>query len=138
MVRNVANLVPPYQPDTRLHGTSSAIEFAVRDLEVSQIIILGHSHCGGIDALCSHLKGEVLEREFIERWVSIVEQAVLPHLEAPPQYAEQAAILASIENLKTFPWIGEKVKSGNLTLHGWWFDLSIGDLSVVYPAGVSG
>ena len=57
IVRNVANLVPPYEPDARLHGTSSAIEFAVRDLEVSHIITLGHSNCGGIHALCRHLQG---------------------------------------------------------------------------------
>ena len=131
VVRNVANLVPPYQPDARLHGTSSAIEFAVRDLKVSQIIVLGHSNCGGIHALCRHLKGEVLEREFIERWVSIVADAVSPHLDNPPKDAEQAAVLASVENLKTFPWIDEQVKLGDLTLHGWWFDLTAGELSIV-------
>lgn len=131
VVRNVANLVPPYQPDTRLHGTSSAIEFAVRDLKVSQIIVLGHSNCGGIHALCRHLKGEVLEREFIERWVSIAADAVSPHVDNPPQDAEQAAILASVENLKTFPWIDKQIKSGELTLHGWWFDITFGELSIV-------
>ena len=131
VVRNVANLVPPYQPDTRLHGTSSAIEFAVRDLKVSQIIILGHSNCGGIHALCRHLQGEVSEREFIERWVSIAADAVSPHVEDPPQYAEQAAILASLENLKTFPWIRERLELGDLSLHGWWFDLTAGELSIV-------
>ena len=131
VVRNVANLVPPYQPDTRLHGTSSAIEFAVRDLKVSQIIVLGHSNCGGIHALCRHLKGEVLDREFIERWVSIAADAVSPHVDNLPQDAEQAAIIASVENLKTFPWIDEQIKSGDLTLHGWWFDLALGELSIV-------
>lgn len=131
VVRNVANLVPPYEPDNRLHGTSSAIEFAVRDLKVSQIIILGHSNCGGIHALCNHIKGEVSEREFIERWVSIAADAVEPHVEHSRHYAEQAAIRASVQNLKTFPWIEERVLSGDLTLHGWWFDLAAGELSVI-------
>jgi carbonic anhydrase len=136
VVRNVANLVPPYEPDNRLHGTSSAIEFAVRDLKVSQIIILGHSNCGGIDALCNHIKGEVSKREFIARWVSIAADAVEPYIDQPPHYAEQAAIRASVQNLKTFPWIEERVSSGDLTIHGWWFDLGAGELSDVFEGCV--
>ena len=131
VVRNVANLVPPYESDDRSYGTSSAIEFAVRDLGVSQIVVLGHSRCGGIHALCNHLSGEVSEREFIVRWVSIASDAVAPHVDQPRQHAEQAAIRASVENLKTFPWIRERVASGDLTLHGWWFDLAAGTLSVI-------
>jgi carbonic anhydrase len=131
VVRNVANLVPPYEPDNRLHGTSSAIEFAVRDLKVSQIIILGHSNCGGIHALCNHIRGEVSEREFIARWVSIAAEAVEPYVDQSSHYAEQAAIRASVQNLKTFPWIEERVLAGDLTIHGWWFDLGAGELSDV-------
>ena len=131
IVRNVANLVPPYEPDARLHGTSSAIEFAVRDLEVLHIIILGHSNCGGIHALCRHLQGERLERDFIERWVSIAADAVKPYVRDEPSCSEQAAIRASVENLKTFPWITERVESGRLSLHGWWFDLDVGELTVI-------
>ena len=136
VVRNVANLVPPYEPDNRLHGTSSAIEFAVRDLKVSQIIILGHSNCGGIHALCNHIRGEVSEREFIARWVSIAADAVEPYVDQSSHYAEQAAIRASVQNLKTFPWIEERVLSGDLTIHGWWFDLGAGELSDVFEGRV--
>ena len=74
VVRNVANLVPPYEPDSHYHGTSAAIEFAVRDLGVKHIIVLGHSHCGGVRCLCEgHEKAG--DREFIDGWMSIVEQA---------------------------------------------------------------
>jgi len=137
IIRNVANLVPPYEPDARLHGTSSAIEFAVRDLEVSHIVILGHSNCGGINALCRHLQGERLGRDFIERWVSIAADAVRPHVRDEPYCSEQAAIRGSVENLKTFPWIAERIESGRLSLHGWWFDLGVGELMVVSEVDTS-
>ena len=98
---------------------------------MSHIIILGHSNCGGIHALCRHLQGERLERDFIERWVSIAADAVKPYVRDEPSCSEQAAIRASVENLKTFPWITERVESGRLSLHGWWFDLDVGELTVI-------
>ena len=136
VVRNVANLVPPYEPDKCFHGTSSALEFAVRDLKVSQIIVLGHSNCGGIHALCNHIRGEVSERDFISSWVSIAADAVEPYVQQSSHYAEQAAIRASVQNLKTFPWIEERVLSGDLTIHGWWFDLGAGELSDVFEGRI--
>ena len=130
IVRNVANLVPPYQPDSHYHGTSAALEFAVRDLKVRHVLVLGHSGCGGIQALLN--PAAVLEnREFIAQWVSIADQirkdarVVDP---ANPKSAEQAAIRVSLSNLMSFPWIAERVKSGDLSLHGWWFDLDEGAL----------
>ena len=130
IVRNVANLVPPYQPDSHYHGTSAALEFAVRDLGVRHVLVLGHSGCGGIQALLN--PAAVLEnREFIAQWVSIADQIrkdaglVDP---ANPRAAEQAAIRVSLANLMSFPWIDERVKSGKLSLHGWWFDLEEGAL----------
>ena len=129
IVRNVANLVPPYEPDSRYHGTSAAIEFAVRDLKVSHIIVLGHSHCGGIQCLCDgHVGGE--SREFIQDWVSIVDEAKDENLEGAEQYrhVEREAVRISLDNLMSFPWLVDRVKAGNLELHGWMFDLSAGDL----------
>ena len=127
IVRNVANLVPPYEPDGQYHGTSAALEFAVRDLKVEHIIILGHSHCGGIQCLCDgHENGG--DREFIDRWVSIVGQARDDSLEGEAQYrhVERQAVKVSLGNLLTFPWVKSRVEDGSLKLHGWWFDLEAG------------
>ncbi|MEO5337405.1 MAG: carbonic anhydrase [Magnetospirillum sp. WYHS-4] len=130
VVRNVANLVPPYQPDGHYHGTSAAVEFAVRDLGVRHVIVLGHSHCGGIAALHRTVTGAEPEREFIAPWVSIVSGA----LESAHGAAcglnrlEQAAICVSLSNLRTFPWVTEALAGGTLALHGWWFDMGRGEL----------
>jgi len=129
IVRNVANLVPPYEPDATYHGTSAAIEFAVRDLNVSNIIVLGHSHCGGIRCLCEgHEDGET--REFIDGWMSIVRQACdETHTgETRLRHVERAAVQVSLRNLLTFPWVKQRVEDGRLKLHGWWFDLEVGEL----------
>ena len=129
IVRNVANLVPPYEPDSNYHGTSAAIEFAVRDLCVKHIIILGHSHCGGIRCLCEgHEDGQT--REFIDGWMSIVEEAREEGLvgEAQHRQVERAAVKISLDNLMSFPWVKSRVDAGQLSLHGWWFDLARGEL----------
>ncbi len=129
IVRNVANLVPPYAPDSNYHGTSAAIEFAVRDLKVSHIIILGHSHCGGIRSLCEG-HGEAEQREFISSWMSIVEHARDDTLEGKVQerHLEREAVKVSLKNLRSFPWIKTRVDDGTLKLHGWLFDLEAGEL----------
>jgi len=135
-VRNVANLVPPYDESDGLHGVSAALEFAVCHLEVEHVIVLGHSQCGGINALmtdsCSCTGGS-----FISSWMSIAAPArekvlaELPGKDAKLQQraAEQAAILLSLENLHSFPWIDQRVTDGILSLHGWYFDLNAGELS---------
>lgn len=135
VVRNVANLVPPYQPDGHYHGTSAALEFAVRDLGVEHVIVLGHSQCGGIGALQKSVAGEGADREFIAPWVSIVSSAldaIIPteghHPGCGLRSLEQAAICVSVGNLRSFPWIAEALAAGRLTLHGWWFDLDKGEL----------
>ena len=135
MVRNVANLVPPYVADGGQHGVSAALEFAVTILEVEHIIVLGHSQCGGINAL---MNGNCEDRggTFISRWMSIAAPArdrIQTELAgkdlAYQQYAaEQAAILLSIENLHSFPFIDERITQGTLSLHGWYFDLREGEL----------
>ncbi|NQV57784.1 MAG: carbonic anhydrase [Rhodospirillales bacterium] len=129
IVRNVANLVPPYEPDNRRHGTSAAIEFAVRDLKVEHIIVLGHSHCGGIQFLCEgHKDGE--DREFIDGWMSIAEQPHDNNLqgEALHRHVEREAVKISLNNLMSFPWVKKQVGDRRLKLHGWLFDLEAGEL----------
>ncbi len=137
VVRNVANLVPPYVADGTARGTSAAIEFAVRDLGVRHVIVLGHSRCGGIQALIDHSGGKPLGRDFIAPWVSMVAH-VCAHVPRGPEFTanperrtrqvEQRAILASLKNLREFPWIEERVKARTLDLRGWWFDLEHGEL----------
>lgn len=128
VVRNVANLVPNYRTDHNC-ATSACIEFAVRDLGVKHIVVLGHSECGGIKRLCEH-KGIGPERDFIDGWVSIAETAGATDLEGLEKFrhVERAAITVSLENLVTFPWLKRRVKEGNLELHGWFFDLETGNL----------
>ena len=136
VVRNVANLVPPYEPDDGYHGVSAAIEFAVQDLKVKDIVILGHAFCGGIAALCKECKNEKekieesseTKKEFINSWISISKNVILDldlnNWPGPSQHiAEKASITNSLNNLMSFPWIYELVSRNKLTLHGWWFDM---------------
>ncbi len=145
VVRNVANLVPAYAPDDGLHGTGAALEYAVRDLKVDHIVVLGHAHCGGIKAMLSTAGGDRPPREFVTPWVEMAlaaSQLYLPdetgsgetrtipldRLKQVPFLAERASILGSLDNLMTYPWVRERVEAGTLQLHGWWFDLDSGDL----------
>ncbi len=134
VVRNVANLVPPAENQGHYHGTSAALEFGVRNLGVQHIIVLGHAQCGGIHAL---LEGSVNKEEsFIAEWMGIAEaareQVEKEHAGASSEVrhraCEQQAILVSLNNLKTFSWICERVELGNLALHGWYFDIERGEL----------
>lgn len=133
--RNIANLVPPYHKSNDYHGVSSAIEYAVRHLEVSDIIILGHSHCGGIKALLDSAQGKNAG-EFISKWISIADSArdkVLDEMADLPsdkqaRACEKESILVSLKNLTSYPWINERVAKGQLSLHGWYYNLSTGQL----------
>ncbi len=136
VVRNVANLVPPYRNGAEMPGIRADIEFAVKGLNVEQIIILGHSGCGGIRAL---MDGEGITEhnyEFIGPWVSIARAArerALSELAGAPgsvqvKACEQWAISLSLDNLRSFPWIRERVEAGKLALHGWYFDIDAGEL----------
>ncbi len=135
IVRNVANLVPPYEPDSHYHGTSAAIEFAVRVLNVEHIVVLGHSHCGGIRCLCEG-REDAEDWEFVDGWMFIVEQARDDCLEgeAHLRHVEREAVKLSLANLLTFPWVNRRVENGRLKLHGWWFDLEAGEL-LAHEAG---
>jgi carbonic anhydrase len=135
VVRNVANLVPPYESGGGLHGVSTALEFGVCALAVKHLIVLGHSQCGGVQALMHGIPPSV-KGEFIVNWVNIAARAkerVLAELpnaspEAQLCACEEASVLVSLENLLTFPWIKERVERGDLILHGWYFNIKTGDL----------
>lgn len=134
-LRNVANLVPPYEPGGGLHGASAAIEFGVVGLGVRHIVVLGHGQCGGIKAALEGGDLGTPGRSFIDDWMGIVSEArdaVLEHQHDDPQLAlEQEAIKVSLSNLRTFPFIAESETSGSLRLHGAWFAISSGALHVL-------
>ena len=137
-VRNVANLVPPYEPDAAYHGTSAALEFAVRVLEVPHVVVLGHGQCGGIQAL---LRGAPdTARDFVVPWMGIAAPARATALrcdtpEAQQRCLEHEGVKLSLANLMTFPWIAERVGAGSLHLHGAWFAIYTGVLQVLQADG---
>ncbi len=136
VVRNVANLVPPYAPDSAYHGTSAALEFGVRVLDVRHLVVLGHALCGGIRALLNGVPPEA--GDFVAAWIHIAEPARLRALACddgtdPQLCCEQEAVRLSLHNLMTFPWIRDRVTAGTLTLHGGHFDIRSGVLSLLGP-----
>ena len=130
VIRNVANLAPPYGPDDQPHGISAAIEFAVRSLRVSEIVILGHAMCGGIRALIEGAPTEV--SDFVGQWVRIAEPARRRAMRTPPEqrqdFCEHESVRLSLDNLMTFPWIEAAVAAGELKLYGCFFDIRSGVL----------
>ncbi len=146
VIRNVANLVPPCEHSDHFHGTSSALEFAVTQLEVESIIVLGHTHCGGIKALMDNPPTAASSDSFIATWMSqlkAVRENVLaeakagklPSDEQRYRACEQAGIAHSIANLMSFPWIASRVKAGKLKLHGWHYDLDNAELFAQEASG---
>ena len=176
-MRNVANLVPPYNPDHEHHGTSAAIEYAVTSLRVAHIVVLGHAHCGGVEACHDMCAGDAPELEeqtsFVGRWMDILRPAYekirglesdrtgrLTQMEEEassfvgrwmdilrPTYEkcaaslpterqarlrafEKSAVLASLDNLSSFPFVSAAVDRGALTLHGAWIDIADGRLHI--------
>lgn len=140
IVRNVANVVPPYEPGLGYHGTSAALEFAIKGLEVSDIIVMGHAQCGGIKELMRMADGKEPIGEFIGPWMSIAEPAVQLAQEDNDGSmdravrTEQAVVRLSLQNLATFPWIAERIVNGSLALHGFYFDISNGFVQWLNPA----
>lgn len=127
VIRNVASLVPPCESEGRYHGTSAALEFAVTELGVAHIVVLGHAQCGGIRTLVDHHRQGGAPVGFIERWVSMAYPCLdaMGGSEAPSFKAvEQAAVRLSVDNLQGFPWIAERLANGSLSLHGWYYDLA--------------
>ncbi len=139
VVRNVANLVPTYEVGGRYHGVSSAIEFAIMNLRVKHLIIMGHSGCGGIKAALNQSAAIQTEAMFISRWMSMLDEARL-HVLTKHETASSAekhrlleleCIKTSIKNLRTFPFVKKEEDKGRLSLHGAYFDIATGTLSVL-------
>lgn len=136
VVRNVANLVPPYIQAASYAGTTSAIAFAICNLGVEHVIVMGHARCGGIRALMENKPPSCDEEQLITKWLGIAadaRQQVLNELPGKSQAiqtraCEQASILKSLENLMSYPWISRRVNDGKLALHGWYFDMENGTL----------
>lgn len=140
VLRNVANLVPPYEPDDRHHGTSAALEFAVQSLKVHSIVVMGHGRCGGIQTALNPSSEPLSPGDFIGKWMGLLAPAAEALTEnalmtpAERQTAlERISIRFQIENLRSFPCVRILEEKGKLTLYGAWFDISTGELWVMNP-----
>lgn len=143
VVNNVANIVPPYKVGKNTHhSTSAAIEYAVNNLGIEHIIVMGHSECGGVRALMSGYEGSGDgSYSFLSGWIDIITPAKERVLEQFPDTdidgqchaCEKEAILVSLDNLAGFPWVKEKIDNGTLHIHGWHFSVSDALLQVYEP-----
>ena len=137
--RNIANLVPPYAPDGEQHGTSAAVEYAVRSLRVAHLIVMGHSRCGGVAGCHAMCSGQAPELEdatsFVGRWMDILRPGYerVTGLPADEQVhaLEKMAVRVSLDNLMTFPFVASAVEAGELSLHGLWHDIRDGGLMML-------
>ena len=138
VVRNIANLVPPYEPNQGVHGVSAALEFGVIALGVEHIVIMGHAGCGGISAFARGRAtaghAPLSTGDFIGKWISLIEPvaAQIERAGVPlDEYIERLALASVVQglvNLRGFPWIAEREKKGKLHLHGAYFGISTGTL----------
>jgi carbonic anhydrase len=140
VMRNVANLVPPYAPDGEAHGVSAALEFAVQVLRVKHIVVMGHAQCGGVKALVED-SVPLSPGDFIGRWMSLIEpdsdklkKRTDESKEMFVTRLEKAVVLRSLQNLMTFPCIRILVERGSLQLHGAYFGVAKGDLYILDKA----
>jgi len=138
--RNIANLVPPYTPDSAQRSMSAALEFAVQALKVKDIVVLAHAQCGGIRAYAEEAE-PLSPGDFIGNWMSIIEpaaKAVGPRGGRPFQdyvtALEQTSAVKTLDNLMTFPYVRRRVEAGEMHLHAAYFGVATGDLSVYDPA----
>ena len=129
LVRNVGAFVPPYDGSQGHHGTAAAIEFAVLNLEISRIIVCGHSHCGAIKALYEEVPAEAHN---LQRWLDLGRDAVLPVQPCPEalRRTEQRAVVLQLERLMDYPMVRERVEEGGLALHGWHYVIEEGEVHV--------
>jgi carbonic anhydrase len=145
--RNIANLVPPYNPNGDHHGTSAALEYAVKELQVSNIIIMGHSECGGINNgyyLCKGLK-KSNKTIFIDKWLSILKPAYTEMAKNDYDLSdkeeiyilEKESIKISIKNLIQFPFIKELIEKNKLNIYGLWHDIGSGEIQSLDPSSVN-
>jgi carbonic anhydrase len=140
VVRNIANLVPVYQPDGNAHGVSAALEYAVTVLKVKHIVVLGHAQCGGIRAFVDKIE-PLTPGDFIGKWMQmfikpgeVVEQRERETMAQFVERIEKAAVFRSLENLMTFPFVRTLVERGEMSLHGAYFGVAEGSLFVLDPA----
>lgn len=139
VVRNVAALVPPFETTGNFHGVSAALEFGVLNVRVKHLLVMGHSGCGGIKAALDQKAALETESRFISNWMSMLSDAKLrvlaanqgPNRSALQPQLERAGIRASINNLRTFPFIKQLEDSGELTLHGAHFNIPTGELTIL-------
>lgn len=139
--RNIANLVPPYNPDGDHHGTSAAVEYAVTSLKVAHLIVLGHSQCGGVHgchAMCTGHAPELEEKtSFVGAWLNLLRPAYEEVKELPEETQiealEKQGVITSLENLMTFPFVKAAIESGSMTLHGLWHEIGTGGLEQFNP-----
>ena len=124
VVRNVANIVPPYELDEGHHGTSAALEFGIRTLQVKHLILLGHSQCGGIQALLN--SDQPSQYDFVSSWVSVIKADHADLHEADD--CARMALRQSYENCLSFPWIRESVEQKRMIIHLWFFDIKTGQI----------
>ncbi len=134
VIRNVANLVPDVEMDGGLHGTSAGLEFAVRHLEVADIVVMGHGACGGIKACIGHDREGTSAGHFIDHWVELASDAlaavlaIAPDLqgEALQREVELESVRRSLARMEAFPFVSEALAAGRLRLHGAWFSIAEG------------
>lgn len=142
VLRNVGNLVPTYQPDGGQHGTSAGIEFAVKALEISNIVVMGHGRCGGIKAALDPQLKPLDDGDFIGKWLSMLgelpaqvgQNSLLTPAERQTAM-ERISIRNSIHNLRSFPYVAALEAEGRLAVHGAWFDISTGELWIMDENG---
>ena len=138
VVRNVANMIPPYEPDGNYHATSAAVEYAIQVLEVDNVVVMGHGRCGGIQAALSPNFDPLSDGDFIGKWMGLLKPAAeqiqnssLLTAAERQRALERVSIRNSINNLRDFPFVKEREASGGVHIHGAWFDISTGELWVM-------
>jgi len=138
VLRNVANLVPPYEPDGAYHSTSAALEFGVQALKVKNIVVMGHARCGGIGAALTPMEKPLSPGDFIGKWMSLLRpaaQKVAAYESMTPTERntalERISIRHSIDNLRSFPCVRILEEKGRIALHGAWFDIATGELWIM-------
>ena len=142
VVRNVANLVPPFETTGKYHGVSAALEFAALNLRVKHIVVMGHSGCGGVRACVDHDATRQTDAEFIRNWMSMLDEPFARLRQTQPELSgaqlrtalEHEAVKTSLTNLRTFPCIQSLESKGRIALHGTYFDIATGTLEVLNPA----
>lgn len=127
VIRNVGNIVPPYEPDSSFHGTSAGIEFATLMLEVKDIIVCGHSHCGAIRALFSPVREDA---PHVTRWLELARPAMVESEPSEPalRRTEMRSVVLQLERLMSFPMVRERVERGDVCLHGWYYVIEKGQV----------